>query len=194
MNKLVLLLMVCTLTALTSAQDLPSESLQKGTWDLSLWAEGGHSIFGGSTDPTGLFSAGGRVGRILSSEHGSGALRGNFEYAFDVTPVTVVFQQNTVYGGGFSPMILRWNFTRPRKISPWFEVGGGVLFTSSDVPAFTNSVNFTPQAAVGLNVFLRQKRSVDVAFKYMHISNAGLSDPNPGLNTLQGMIAFHWYK
>jgi lipid A 3-O-deacylase len=194
MKKFVLLLTVCVLAAFASAQDLPSASLQKGTWDLGLWAQGGHSIFGGVTVPTGIFSAGGRVGRILSSEHGSGILRGNFEYAVDFTPVTVVAQDNTVYGAGFSPIILRWNFTSGHKLAPWLEAGGGVLFTSSDVPSFTNSVNFTPQAAVGINIFLREKRSVDLAFKYLHISNAGLAVPNPGLNTLQGMIGFHWYK
>lgn len=194
MKSCVLLLMVCFAAVVVSAQDLPSSSMQKGTWDLGVWAQGGHSIFGGTTVDTGIMSAGVRIGKVLSEEHGSGWLRGNFEYAVDLVPVTVVFQQNTVYGGGFSPILLRWNFTSGHKVAPWFELGGGVLFTTSDVPGFTNNVNFTPQAAIGLNIFRSQKRSVDLSFKYLHISNAGLATPNPGLNTLQGMIGLHWYK
>jgi hypothetical protein len=193
MKKLVLLLMVCFAVA-ASAQDLTSESLQKGTWHFGIWAQGGHSIFGGVTVPTGIFSAGVRVGRVLTAEHGSGIFKGNFEYDVDVTPLTLVLQQKNTYGVGFTPFLLHWNFTSPKKVSPFFEVGGGVLFSSDDVPLFTNNVNFTPQAALGLNFFTRQKRSVSVAFKYVHISNAGLSNLNPGLNTLQGMIGYNWYK
>jgi hypothetical protein len=45
-------------------------------------------------------------------------------------------------------------------------------------------VNFTPSAAVGAH-FLRDKYNLSVELRYMHISNAGLATPNPGLNTIQ---------
>ena len=165
----------------------------KGDWEIGITAGGGHSIAGGTRD-TGVFNANLRLGYVLTREHGPGALRGTFEYAGEVTPVNVIFQQTNVYGFSFSPVILKWNFTSSQKVVPYAEIGGGVLFTSSDVPAGTNSVNFTPQAAFGLQFFHRPNRAISAAVRYVHISNAGLAAPNPGINTLQFTLGYHWWK
>jgi hypothetical protein len=50
-------------------------------------------------------------------------------------------------------------------------------------------VNFTPSVAVGLH-FLRSKFSWIAEVRFLHISNAGLATPNPGINTLQIRIGF----
>jgi hypothetical protein len=69
---------------------------------------------------------------------------------------------------------------------PFIELGGGFLITNNDVPAGTNLVNFTPQAGIGMHVPVAGSRyHATVALKYVHISNAGLSVPNPGVNTIQ---------
>jgi lipid A 3-O-deacylase len=136
-----------------------------------------------------------RLGKVLTNEHGSGVFRGNLEYAGDVIPAyLLVFPRQTSYAGGFNPFILKWNFTRGRKFVPYLEFGGGVLLSFGDVPAGTNNVNFTPQASFGVQIFTQQKRAVSLAGKYVHISNAGLAEPNPGLNTLQFAIGYHWFK
>jgi hypothetical protein len=41
-----------------------------------------------------------------------------------------------------------------------------------------------PAAALGLH-FLREKFNWSVEVRYLHISNAGLAVPNPGLNTVE---------
>ncbi len=45
----------------------------------------------GKSDNTQFFYAGGRAGRVLTSDHLSGIFRGNFEWAVDVMPIYVVF-------------------------------------------------------------------------------------------------------
>jgi len=176
------------------AQSLPSDSLEKGTWELGIWTAGGHSVSGGTAD-TGVWDAGVRVGKVLTDEHGSGFLRGNLEYAVDFIPAyLLVFPSRTSYAGGFDPFILKWNFTGGRKVAPYLEFGGGVLLSLDDVPPGTNSVNFMPQASFGVQIFTREKRAVSVAAKYVHISNAGLATPNPGINTVQVSIGYHWFK
>jgi hypothetical protein len=83
---------------------------------------------------------------------------------------------------------LKWNFATRETVVPYVELGGGTLFTTHTVPAGTSSVNFTSSAAFGVH-FLREKAwSVEV--RYMHISSAGLSSPNPGLNTVQVRLGF----
>jgi len=176
------------------AQSLPSDSLEQGAWELGLWTAGGHSVSGGTGD-TGVWDAGVRVGKVLTAEHGSGLLRGNLEYAMDFIPAyLLVFPSRTSYAGGFDPFMLKWNFTSGGKVAPYLELGGGVLISLDNVPPGTSNVNFMPQASFGVQIFTREKRAISIAAKYVHISNAGLATLNPGLNTLQFSVGYHWFK
>jgi len=157
---------------------------EQGGHEIQIWAGGGHSVAGG-TPNTGAFNAGLRYGWILTGPHLPGFLRGRFEYAVDAVPLFLVFQPaNTAYGAGFDPLVLKWNFERHGRFSPYLELTGGTLFTNHDVPTNTNSVNFMDQAALGMHI-LGQKHNVSLELRYMHISNAGLGSLNPGVNTLQ---------
>jgi hypothetical protein len=157
---------------------------EQGGHEVQLWVAGGHSVAGG-TKNTGLFNAGLRYGWILTGPHLPGFLRGRFEYAVDAVPVFLVFQPaNTAYGVGFSPLGLKWNFERHGRLSPYFEVNGGMLVTNHNVPTRTNSVNFTSAAALGTHI-LAAKYNWSLEARYLHISNAGLGNYNPGLNTVE---------
>ena len=176
-------LISCTLliaSSLCFAQTGP----EKGGHEVQIWAAGGHSVSGGRAS-TGVFNAGLRYGWILTGPHLPGLLRGRFEYAVDAVPVFLVFQPaNTAYGVSFDPLGLKWNFERHGRFSPYLELCGGALFTDHNVPTGTNNVNFTPQAAFGTHI-LGAKYNVSLELRYLHISNAGLATPNPGINTVQ---------
>ena len=49
--------------------------------------------------------------------------------------------------------------------------------------------DFTSSAALGLH-FLSAKHNISAEIRYMHISNAGLAAPNPGINTVQFRLGF----
>ncbi len=187
------LLCLLVLTASTLAQNLPSRSLTKGTWEIGVWGAGG-AAFKGFTSDTRVANFGLRVGRVLTGEHFSGWRRGNLELAADIMPVYLVFQDTTVYGGGVTAPVFRWNFTSGRKIAPYFETGGGLLYSASSVPTGTSRINFTPQGAFGFQVFTRERRSVSFDARYVHISSAGLASPNPGIDTLQFRIGLNWFR
>jgi len=177
--RLFLLLALLTASTLLVAQAAP----EKGANEVQLFG-GGHSVAGGRGD-TGVFNAGLRYGWVLTGPHLPGFLRGRFEYALDAVPVFLAFQPgNTAYGAGFDPLGLKWNFQKHGRISPYLELTGGVLFTNHDVPNGTNTVNFMDQAALGMHI-LGAQHNVSLELRYMHISNAGLATPNPGVNTVQ---------
>jgi hypothetical protein len=177
-------LFIITVLLITSSLCFTQTGPQQGGHELQIWAGGGHSVSGGRGD-TGAFNAGLRYGWILSGPHFPGFLRGRFEYAVDAVPLFFVFQPaNTAYGAGFDPLGLKWNFERHGRISPYLELCGGTLFTNHNVPTYTNTVNFTDQAAFGVQL-LGAKHNVSLELRYMHISNAGLATPNPGINTVQ---------
>jgi lipid A 3-O-deacylase len=183
------------LAAAAAAQDLPSSSLTRGTWDLGLFASGGTGL--GKSDDTQFFNAGGRVGRVFTGEHLSGWARGNFEWAIDLMPAYIVFPPaNAVYGGSFKPVIWQWNFTGGKKIAPYVAAAGGVVFSRSNVPpGDTSTVNFTTQGVIGAHIFTRESRALQLEGAFGHLSSASLGNHNPGYNAFFTFtIGYTWYK
>src|SRR5882762_9853475 len=178
--KIALLTFVLLIACSALAQERPGD----GSRELQVWTAGGHSVPGGTTD-TSVWNLGLRYGWILTRPHGPGFLKERFEYAVDAVPAFVVFQPaNTAFGAGINPMNLKWNFATRGRVVPYFELSGGTLFTNHDVPPGTSSVNFTSGVALGTH-FLRDRCNWSVELRYMHISNAGISSLNPGINTIQ---------
>lgn len=167
----------------------PQAGPVEGEHEVQVWTGGGHGV-SGSQSSDGLWNVGLRYGLILTAPHGPGFLRGRLEYALDAVPVFLIFQkQNTAYGVGINPFAFKWALDTHGKVVPYFEIGGGTLFTSTQVPAGTSRVNFTTGGALGLH-FLRNKNTISAEVRYMHISNAGLATPNPGINTIQFRLGF----
>jgi lipid A 3-O-deacylase len=165
---------------------LAQERPVAGNNELGVFVSGGHGTTG-ATSGTAILSFGLRYGWVLTNSHGPGPLRGRFEYAVDAVPATLVFQRNNTFGTGINPVVLKWNFERHGRWAPYMEIDGGLLFTTDQVPPGTSNVNFTPGAAVGVQFFGHHWNPM-IGVRYMHISNAGLSEPNPGINTVQVMI------
>jgi hypothetical protein len=177
------LLLIANSPCLAQIVDIPVSPV-KGDDEVQIWAGGGHSVAGGRGN-TGAFNAGLRYGWILTDPHLPSFLRGRFEYAVDAVPVFFIFQPaNTAYGVGFDPLGLKWNFVRRGRFSPFLELTGGVVLTDHAVPTYTNTVNFMDQAAFGTHI-LGKKYNWSLELRYMHISNAGLANLNPGVNTVQ---------
>ena len=180
MAKRLIAVVLLFLSSVAWAQMRPED----GGREFQVWTGGGYSVPGGTSD-TGVWNVGVRYGFILTRPHGPGFLNGRFEYVLDAVPVFLVFQRyNTAYGGGFSPLGLKWDFAARGRIEPYLELNGGTLFTNHQVPTGTSAVNFTDAAALGMHI-LGDKHAFSVEVRYMHISNAGLSSPNPGINTVQ---------
>ena len=165
----------------------------EGQHEVQIWTGGGHAI-NGSQSSDGVWNLGLRYGLILTAPHGPGFLRGRLEYAVEAVPAFVVFQkQNTAYGVAVDPFAFKWILDTQRSVAPYFELGGGALFTNTQVPAGTSRVNFTTSGALGLH-FLRSKDNLSAEVRFMHISNAGLANPNPGINTIQLRLGFGWFS
>ena len=188
--KRALFLIVVLCASFAFAQTRPED----GAHEFQVWTGGGPSVPGG-TSHNGVWNAGVRYGWILTRPHGPGFLKGRFEYVVDAVPLFMVFQKsNTAYGGGVNPLGLKWDFATRGNVVPYLELNGGTLFTSKDVPPGTSAINFTSAAAFGFH-FLG-KHAWTLECRYMHISNAGLATPNPGINTVQVRLGIgkFWHK
>jgi hypothetical protein len=82
-------------------------------------------------------------------------------------------------GGG---LLLRYRIAWPR-LQPYAELEGGMLY--SDLRHFDlgSRILFSAQGAVGLQLPLWNGIAVTGGYRFRHISNAGQSRINPGLNS-----------
>jgi hypothetical protein len=166
-----------------------------GTWDLSVWAkqEFANSANGDIGDAY-VSMAGFRAGYVFGGPAGRGASRGTMEYFFDVIPVFVLTKPQVTYGGGISPIGLKWNFTNGRR-HPYLDVSlGGILSTRNVPPGNTSNLNFTVSAGGGAAIFSRERKALTANVGFWHLSNAHIGRENPSLNALEIGIEYHWFK
>lgn len=190
-----LLLLASALSGIAHAQSTPES--QNRAWDFSIWAGGatGEEITN-SFSETQIVTAGVLVGHSVGSDIGTGWRRGRFEYAADLIPVFVQFAPKKITGTAFDPVILRWNSSLHRgRVMPFVELGGGGLHTSVNFPqGNTSTFNFMARAGGGVLVSTRRTQALEIACRWLHISNGNLGTQNPEFNGIQVSVGWHWFK
>ena len=172
----------------------PVDALRTPGWNKGFYVGGSESF--ANTPSAQTFLVAGRLGRVLTHELGSNALRGSFEMDLDLIPINEFWiSGHPQYAGAINPFIAKWNFTGGQTVSPYVAAVGGIVFSSHQLPApDTSQVNFTSGAELGLQWFHRPKRSWDFAVKIYHLSNASLGRYNPGINgAVQFMVGYTWH-
>jgi hypothetical protein len=104
----------------------PQSETDRRNWDFAGWAAGatGEENTNSFTEAQ-ILTAGVFVGKELTNEVGSGWMRGRFEYGFSMFPLFRQFRAESIYGGGFEPVILRWNSSlHSSHIAPYIELAG----------------------------------------------------------------------
>jgi lipid A 3-O-deacylase len=186
----------CLILIASSLAHGQSKPLDNQPWDYGFWAGGGFSVPGGTKDTQAL-NGGVRLGKVLTDDAGSGFIRGNFEWSADLIPFYYLWQPapaKNALGEGVNPLNLKWNFTHSKRVIPFAELGGGFLFTNHAVPLNTSHFNFMTHGAFGFQFFNDSRRAIMANVQFQHISNAGLSEPNPGINTVQFQLGVNWFK
>jgi lipid A 3-O-deacylase len=214
-------------TAPTAVKEAPPATA-RGAWELGPFANGGVGV--GDRSSFSFFWAGVHVGKVLSPPAGPGFLKGQFEFAGELvpfwqsytpaphiqtvsykTPDGVIHYDQVPYGGGtytglyVVPVIFRWNFKGTKKVVPFVQAAGGLIWTNHKyppdylvphgLPGGTCVWNFTPQGGIGMHYFIAPKRSVSLGVNAVHISSASLGDRNPGVNaSVQFQLGYNWWK
>jgi len=80
-----------------------------------------------------------------------------------------------------------WSPWRPEGWRPFLCGGIGGIYTDWQVQGQSLRVNFNPQAGLGAEIGDRWLLTLRVH----HLSNAGLSSPNVGVNSVLGMMALY---
>jgi opacity protein-like surface antigen len=88
---------------------------------------------------------------------------------------------------------LRYNFATGTRLVPYVDGGAGVTATSIGPPDLSNTFEFNLQATVGTRWFVRDNLALTLEVRYLHMSCAGISNPNLGLNGVMGMIGLTYF-
>jgi hypothetical protein len=90
---------------------------------------------------------------------------------------------------GVNPLLVRMVLHRV-PLAPFVEGGEGILYTDLRGRGLGTRVQFSSQIGAGLEYRLRPDLSLTLAGRFRHISNAGLTEPNSGVETIFGLLGF----
>ena len=161
------------------------------TFSLQSGAVAGIAIFGGRQehDLTLLsLSYGHMLGNVVGQGHwyrGNWELRGELFGGAQVSP-----ERDWLVG--LTPH-LRYNLATGTRWVPYADMGAGVTATGIGHPDLSGTFEFNLQANTGVHWFLYDNVAVTFETGYLHLSCAGMSSPNQGLNGVKAMVGVTWF-
>jgi lipid A 3-O-deacylase len=195
----------CVLSAQSQLTQLLDES------HASLWAAGvgngfkaGTSLFStspavtlglkrlGSLEAHHLATMNLSYGRIISEVQARGKwFQGNFEARGEFFAGSQ-FSPEGEWLVGIGPHF-RYYFMTGTRFVPFIHGGAGILATSIGPPDLSGYFEFHEQLGVGLNWFLKDNMSLSLESRFLHISCAGINQPNRGLNGVSFALGATWF-
>lgn len=117
--------------------------------------------------------------------------RGNWEFRAELFGGSE-FAPTSNWVIGLTPH-LRYNFATGICLVPYLDAGAGVTATSISAPDLSNTFEFNLQATIGAHWFFRENAALTLEARYLHMSCAGISSPNLGLNAVVGLIGLSFF-
>jgi len=117
--------------------------------------------------------------------------KGNLDAVFQ-GEFLAAYQPNSGYSAGLS-LLLRYNFLYSRQWVPYLELGGGVGKLDFGLRNQSDGLVFYPQAGLGMHYFFTDNMSVDLGWRFHHMSNANTKLPNNSINASLLLFGFSWY-
>jgi hypothetical protein len=94
---------------------------------------------------------------------------------------------------GITPIGLKLEYDAGQQVVPYIIGGTGVMYTGLGGYRLSGPFEFASFGGAGIELFLTDTLAMSFSWRIRHISNAGIKDPNPGLNTQFVMLGFDWF-
>lgn len=117
--------------------------------------------------------------------------RGNWEWRVELLAGSE-FSPSVHYFVGITPH-LRYNYVTGTRWIPFVDFGSGVSATSIGPPDLGGWFAFNTQFGFGVNYFLRDNLALSLDARAMHVSSAGIYQPNAGMNNVLIMAGVNWF-
>lgn len=95
---------------------------------------------------------------------------------------------------GVTPLFFSLRYDCGQTLVPFVEGGEGLLYTDLRGERLGTRFQFSSQAGAGLQWFLKANLALTAAYRLRHISNAGITRENSGLNTDFFMVGVVYFE
>ena len=93
-------------------------------------------------------------------------------------------QRKRTYGSGVSPVGFRASFFPESRVQPFLSTDGGFIYFMDRVLSPQGSqFMYTIDFGGGIQIFRKERQAVSIGYRYQHLSNANISQHNPGTDT-----------
>lgn len=116
------------------------------------------------------------IDRALAAHH--------LQLEYVIEPIASYITNSTdTVEAGVNPLFFALRYDQGQALVPFIEGGEGVLYTDLRGERLGTRFQFSSQGGAGLHWFISRTVAVTAAYRLRHISNAGISRENSGLNT-----------
>jgi opacity protein-like surface antigen len=180
--------------ALMAGETNADNPFQKGLFETSL---GGGAMF--SPFPVGLDRptldytlTEAQLGYMLTDVSGPVFCRGNLEAVGGVFGGGI-FEGDGNYVAG-TTLWLRYNLVpRGSRFAPFLQAGAGLTETDLNRRLEGQSFNFNLNLGIGARYLFARNWSLNLEYRYQHISNANMSSHNQGVNADGPMLSVSYF-
>jgi len=133
-----------------------------------------------------------QFGWMLTDLIEAGWFRGNFEIAGEGFGSGIFTGRGNYIAGATA--WLRYNFVPPQsRLAPYAQGGAGFVATDIDRGIVGQIFNFNLDLGFGFRYFIRPRWSLNLEYRYQHISNAGLGRKNLGINAHGPILGISYF-
>ena len=186
-----MLLFLVASPAFAGAQE-PGVDKAKGHWTVSTGYGVTHPGLGATKTMVETAELILSYGHFLSEVVGKSGYRGRHQIIVELPLHYVVNPEKTPMVG--ITFLASWVFTASKTITPYVFGGGGLIHTSLDVPELGKKLNGSIQVGTGFHYFLKENTSLNLSYRFHHISNAGTGTPNGPLNSSKFLFGISFFR
>jgi hypothetical protein len=132
--------------------------------------------------------------------------RWNFRYAPELTAIAMLDEptpynksfldkRKRTYGSGISPLGFRASFYPESRVQPFLSTNGGFIYFMDRVLSRNGSqFMYTIDFGGGVQFIRKQRQSISLGYRYQHLSNANISQHNPGTDANTFYVAISRFR
>jgi hypothetical protein len=105
------------------------------------------------------------------------------------------YERERVYGSGVSPMGFETDFLPSKRFQPFLSTNGGFLYFDDKVLSPEGSQwMYTIDFGCGFHIFRKARQDWSLGYRYQHLSNANISEHNPGTDANTFYVAVSRFR
>ncbi len=154
-----------------------------------------HEGIGSTDNQVQTFDAILRFGRFLSDELGKGSwYQGRHEVFVELPLHVAVDHDGRIMTGAYLLGSYKFTALARRQLFPYVFGGGGVLYVDLGLPKMGSRLDFNYQGGTGIQYLLRKDTALLAEYRYHHVSNANIAQPNEALNSSKFLIGVSFFR